>query len=180
MLIHITGASGSGTTTLGAAVAAELRCQHLDTDDYYWLPTEPPYTVKRTAAERLSLLDAALRSSPNVVLSGSVIEWGREIEDAFDVIVFLYVDTHLRLERLRQREVARFGCVDAEFLEWAAQYDASPGEGRSLAKHRRWLSERKAAVLELAGDMSVHARLKAVLQHAERVSAADRLGLPLD
>jgi len=51
MLILITGASGSGTSTLGAALAKELGIAHLDADDYYWLPTTPPFTAKRDRAD---------------------------------------------------------------------------------------------------------------------------------
>ena len=50
--IHVTGASGSGTTTLGAALAARLHCPHFDADDYFWLPTDPPYEQKRDPALR--------------------------------------------------------------------------------------------------------------------------------
>src|SRR5438128_874343 len=42
--LHILGASGSGTTTLGRALAEGLQCPHFDTDDYFWLPTDPPFT----------------------------------------------------------------------------------------------------------------------------------------
>lgn len=47
MLIHIFGASGSGTSTLGRAVAAGLGWRFLDTDDFFWLPTDPPFTTPR-------------------------------------------------------------------------------------------------------------------------------------
>ena len=40
--IHILGASGSGTTTLGRALAERLQCPHFDADDYFWVPTDPP------------------------------------------------------------------------------------------------------------------------------------------
>ena len=40
-LIHIFGASGSGTTTLAEKISRELGYFHLDTDDYFWLPTDP-------------------------------------------------------------------------------------------------------------------------------------------
>ena len=40
-LIHIFGASGSGTTTLAEKTSRELGYFHLDTDDYFWLPTDP-------------------------------------------------------------------------------------------------------------------------------------------
>ena len=32
--LHTLGASGSGTTTLGRALAERLQCPHFDTDDY--------------------------------------------------------------------------------------------------------------------------------------------------
>ena len=41
------GASGSGTTTLGAALGARLGCRHVDSDDLFWVKTEPPFTLQR-------------------------------------------------------------------------------------------------------------------------------------
>ena len=43
----ITGASGSGTSTLARSVGARLQIAVLDADDYFWLPTSPPYVSKR-------------------------------------------------------------------------------------------------------------------------------------
>ena len=60
MRIHVTGASGSGTSTLGRALAKHLDFTHLDADDFYWQPTLPPYTAKRNSVERLALLASAL------------------------------------------------------------------------------------------------------------------------
>lgn len=163
MHIHVAGASGSGTSTLAAALAQELACACLDSDDYYWQPTQPPYTTKRDPAERAALLAAALQAGP-AVLAGSVVGWGSSIEDAFDLVVFLYLDADIRLERLRRREIERHGRADPAFLEWASQYDTGPFEGRSLAKHRTWLAGRRCPVLELRGDLSVAQRVRAVLQ----------------
>jgi adenylate kinase family enzyme len=163
MKVHITGASGSGTTTLGQALAQALSSRHLDADHYYWLPTTPPYQQKRVQADRLALLHADMQSAPGVVVSGSVVGWGQEIEDAFDLIVFLYLPATLRIERLRQREIASYGVVNPEFLAWAAQYDEGPAEGRSLAKHKTWLAQRTCPVLHLERDISVQQRLTQVI-----------------
>jgi uridine kinase len=160
--IHITGASGSGTTTLGGALAQALGCAHLDTDDYYWLPTKPPFQHKREVAERVALLTRDLQPR-DVVLSGSIGSWGAEVEDAFDLIVFLYLPVEIRLARLRQRELERYGAADPAFLEWASLYDTGPPEGRSLAKHDAWLAARKCPVLRLEGDLSVAQRVARVL-----------------
>ena len=45
--LHITGAAGSGVTTLGAALADHLGITQLDTDDYYWMPPVSDYNLKR-------------------------------------------------------------------------------------------------------------------------------------
>ena len=37
--IHIIGASGSGTSALGAALASSLCCPQVDADALFWLPT---------------------------------------------------------------------------------------------------------------------------------------------
>ena len=159
MFIHITGASGSGTSTLGAALADELGCPFLEADDFLWLPTEPPYQTLRPVDERRSLLLAVLTRSSSAVVSGSVNGWGDEIENIFDGIVFLYVATPLRLERLRIRETQRFGQANPAFLTWAGQYDEGPPEGRGLARQKTWLAARKCPVLVLDGDLSTAERL---------------------
>ncbi len=50
--IHVTGASGAGVTTLGRALAQHFAVPHADTDDYFWLPTEPPFTERRPVEDR--------------------------------------------------------------------------------------------------------------------------------
>src|SRR5258708_39061978 len=118
MLILITGASGSGTSTLGVALAKELGIAHLDADDYYWLPTAPPFTSKRDHTERLSSVLRDVRAKQSAVLAGSIMEWGLELENAFDLIIYLYLDASIRVERVRAREMERFGRTDSEFLDW--------------------------------------------------------------
>jgi len=159
--LHVTGASGAGTSTLGAALATALGGRHVDADDHYWRPTEPPFTHKRDPAARLAGVLAAL-ATPIAILAGSVVGWGPALEDSFDRIVFLYVDADVRVARLQQREVARHGKADPAFLAWAAQYDAGPPEGRSLAKHRAWLAARACLVLELRGEATVEDHVAAV------------------
>ena len=164
MRILITGASGSGTTTLGRAIAEKLEGAYFDADDYYWLSTNPPFTQKRDRALRLSLLLEALQQASSAVVGGSIIDWGTELEDSFTLIVFLTVPTAIRVERLRKREIAQLGRADPLFLEWAAQYDEGRMDGRSLAKHERWLSTRSCPILRIDGAISVNERVARVLK----------------
>ena len=165
MRVLVTGASGSGTTTLGRALSEELKVAFFDVDDFFWLPTEPLYQQKRAPSARLSLFVEELAKVAHSVTSGSVIGWGGELENSFSLIVFLTLQHELRLTRLRQRETARFGRANPEFLEWAAQYDAGKLDVNSRIGDEKWLSERSCPVLRIEGDSSV-------LEGVERVANA--------
>lgn len=174
MYILITGAAGSGTSTLAAAYADATQSKALETDDYFWRRTDPPYQEKYKEDERRAALLRDLRASPDAVVAGALIDWGAELEDAFDLIVFLYLPTELRLARLKLREERRFGKADPEFLAWAAQYDEGTAEGRSLARHRHWLMSRKCPVYYLEGDYSVEERLRRLLVARQSIAVVAR------
>lgn len=91
------------------------------------------------------------------------MDWGPQVEDSFGLIVFLQVPTEVRLQRLESRELQRFGVANPGFLEWAAQYDEGPPEGRSLSRHRAWLVARQCPVIHLSGDHPVNELLPQVL-----------------
>ncbi len=148
-VIHIFGASGSGTTTLGRALSKALGLRHMDTDDYFWLPTNPKYTAKRPVEERLTLMQSDIDASGNgVVISGSLTGWGNPLMPRFTLAIRVVTPTEVRLERLKAREYARFGErirpagdmheQHREFLDWAAQYDTGDVNMRSKAMHDRW------------------------------------------
>ena len=172
--IHVTGASGSGTSTLSAALADALNGTHLDADDYFWLPTSPPFTTKRDSAERLALLCGDLGSHRITVLAGSVAGWGAELEDSFDLIIFLYLDAPARLERLQKRELQRFGHANPEFMNWAAQYDAGVLPGRSLQRQRDWLAARRCPCLDLQADAPVGQLVATVLKALDGLAPPTR------
>lgn len=76
-LIHIYGASGSGTSTLGRYLAEQFQYAFLDADDYFWLPTDPKFTTKRPIEQRVPLIRQDIAAAKNgAVLSGSLVGWG--------------------------------------------------------------------------------------------------------
>lgn len=155
--VLITGAAGSGTTTLATALARHWRVPHLEVDAFLWLPTQPPYTHQRALSERKALLVQELEAHSHCVVAGSVAGWG--VEALLDAVVFLYVEPSVRLQRLQAREVARFGAADPAFLAWAAQYDDGPPQGRSLAMHEAWLASLCCPVIRLGGEMPVQEQI---------------------
>jgi adenylate kinase family enzyme len=162
--IYITGASCAGVTTLGAALARRLGVQHLDIDDFYWAPTNPPFTTKRPAEERVSLIRQK-REGGGWVLTGSFNGWGDALIDEVDLIVFVATPTPIRLERLLARERERFGDrimpggdmheIHVAFRQWASQYDDPSFSGRNRARHETWLANQTVPVVRVdgAGDV---------------------------
>ncbi|MCB1510306.1 MAG: hypothetical protein KDJ36_05335 [Hyphomicrobiaceae bacterium] len=160
--VHVTGASGAGVTTLGRALADALAAPHHDTDDYFWLPTEPPYRLQRPVSDRLRLMHELFVPRAAWVLSGSVGSWARELEVCFDRVVYVSAPTEIRLARLRHREDLRNrkrppDDVDGrrqateEFFAWAASYDDPAFSGRSRAHHEAWLGTLRCPVAQLDG-----------------------------
>ena len=183
--IHIFGASGSGTSSLASALAARHGHRHLDTDDFYWFPTDPPYQQARPREVRLSLLASALAQSPSWVLSGSLCGWGDPLIPEFDLVVFLVVPTPVRLTRLRAREAVRYGHqaiapggerhdAHVAFLDWAGRYDAGGAEMRSRVLHEAWLSTLPGAVLRLEGNRTVAKQLAQIEKAIEAGRLASR------
>ncbi len=156
--LHITGASGTGVSSLGARLAARLGVPWLDTDEFYWHPTNPPFTSKRSVAERRALMQAAMGSG-GWVISGALESWGTPLIEQADLVIFLTLDARERLARLTRRERERFGAridpggdmaaIHADFLNWAAQYDAPGFFGRSRMRHEVWLAELDLPILHL-------------------------------
>ncbi|MBY5455975.1 adenylate kinase [Rhizobium leguminosarum] len=182
--IHVMGASGSGTTSLGRALSEKLDISHLDTDDFFWMPTDPPFTTPRDTDERIGLLLDEVALHDGWVLSGSALKWGGPLEPLYDLIVFLRIEPELRMARIRARETARYGnrigpggdmeVKSGEFLQWAASYDTAGPERRSLAAHEQWLETQTAPVLRLDSSRDIGDLVAEALLHPAIAAGAVR------
>lgn len=147
-VIHIFGASGSGTTTLGRYIARQNGWTHLDSDDYFWLPTDPPYTTKRPVEERVAMMQRDIEAAEQVVISGSLVDWGELLIPYFTLCIRTVLDPAIRMDRLYRREHANFGTriepggdmyeENQKFLRWAEKYDDGPPTMRTRALHDQW------------------------------------------
>jgi adenylate kinase family enzyme len=164
-IIHILGASGAGTSTLGQALEQKYGYKWLDVDNYFWLPTDPPFTTSRPVDERTALLKADMEANPKCVITGSLCGWGDVFIPQFGLIVWVDTPTDIRINRLRKREYACFGDrvhkggdmhIDHEtFIEWAKTYDTNSPPERCRSLHENWVQKALCPVLKVDGTKPV-------------------------
>lgn len=173
--IHIVGAAGSGTSTLGIALAQRLGCSCVDVDDHYWRQdTAQPFTQKQAAADRVASIRVALSGQASWVLSGSLYTWGQALIPDFTLVVFLRLAPAVRMARIKAREQARYGDRIAKggdmhassqaFLAWAADYDDTQAHSRTLHHHEQWLAGLHCPVVRLDSAEPVEALVTSVVQ----------------
>ena len=170
--IHIFGASGSGTSTLGNELSSYLPHHTFDADDYFW---SKKFTIQREPKERLELLKNDIQPHEQWILTGAVCGWGDELKPLFDLVIFLAVPSEIRLQRLKEREIERYGEEilpngklfeqSKAFLEWASLYDTGGTNVRSLALHEQWMSSLTCPILRIEGKHTVKERLDIVLKY---------------
>ena len=180
MKIHIFGASGSGTSTLGRHLSEKLHVRYFDSDDYYWKKTNPPFTDKNPIPERHRLMLSDMKDLDRWILSGAMDSWSDPFLPYFTLVVFLYVPSDVRIARLKKREFERHGArvmpggdmhqAHVDFMEWANQYDQGFLAGRNLKRHEEWMTKLTCPLLRLDGLLSIQELAKQVLSHHERLS----------
>ncbi|WEA03252.1 AAA family ATPase [Mucilaginibacter sp. SJ] len=177
MHINIFGASGSGVTTLGQTLSEKLDYPYFDSDHYFWLPSDPPFTNRRPPEERNAMINSEMAGMQNWILGGSVINWNNNWQ--FDLSVFLYIPPAIRVRRLQERELERYGDIIYtdrernklynEFIEWARGYDELITNSRSLHSHKNWMNNIKTPLLVIEGDTTVRERMELVLRKIKTI-----------
>ncbi len=172
--VHIFGASGSGTTTLGKKISEQLQIPCFDSDNYYWKKTNIPFTESNPIEERHSLLLSELSGLKDWIISGSMYSWSQPFVHMFQLVVYLYVPKEIRMERLKIRELIRYGNrilpgqhlheKHHEFLKWADQYDQGFMSGRNKHAHEEWMNKLACPILRIEGETSVDMSLNLVTE----------------
>lgn len=175
--IHILGASGAGTTSIARRLAECIGYQHLDTDDFYWRSTSPPYTVAYEPQERQRRLSASLTSHRQWILSGSLCGWGDMFIPFFELVIYVYVENEVRLERLRRRESMRFGEAILPggdqydryraFIAWAAAYETIADVSRNAGRHKQWLEKIQCPVVTIINQRTIDDAVDDIMAHMQ-------------
>jgi len=170
--IIIFGASGCGTSTIGRGLAHKLGYMHFETDDFSHVDTHIPHTKSRPLSERINLLQKAMANCDNFVISGSMWDWCEPFIPYFELAVFVTTPTDIRINRLEQRELMRYGkriCEGGDlydnhrkFIEWSKTYDTNNPD-RSLQLHEEWITSLPCSVLRIDGTATIDESIAKIL-----------------
>jgi adenylate kinase family enzyme len=172
MKIHLLGPSCSGTSTLGKLISEKYNIPWFDTDDIFWVKTDPPFTIKREVDERINILKKIIDENNSFVLSGSALKWGDFMKEYLDLVIYKYVDQETRIKRLIEREKRRYGNrieagndmhnIHKEFVEWNKKYETGGMDMRSRKSELNWIMDLKCMVRKLEEDRKPDEELKII------------------
>ena len=155
--ICVCGLNGSGKTTLAGALAKELNFIHMDIEQYYFTSTHNPYSSSRTREEVERLLLKDIKKNPCFVFSAVNGNMTPEINENYTLVVYLDVPLDVRMKRIRQRAIDKFG---DRVLPGGDMYDQEENffafaEKRTPEKIEDWLKTLSHKVLRLDGTKPI-------------------------
>lgn len=165
--IAIVGGNGSGKTTLGKALARHLGWQAMDVEDYYFRPSSNPYADPRTKEEVIQLLLADMKKHKRFVFSSVNCDYGPEINRHYACVIYLQVSTDIRLARVKQRAIDKFG---HRVLEGGDMYGQEQKffnfvASRSMEKTDAWVSTLTCPVVYLDGTQPIADNVKRITEY---------------
>ena len=131
-----------GTSIIGKYISDKWGFYFMDTNNYFWQATNPPYTKKRDVSERLSMMRKDIDKHEKVVIASSLVDWGDELISLFSLAIRVETDTNVRIERLMKWEREYFGI----------RINIG-GDMRSKAKHDEWQVKLSCKCILLDGSL---------------------------
>ena len=155
--ICVCGLNGSGKTTLAGALAKELNFKHMDIEQYYFVSIDNPYASSRPREEVERLLLEDMNQNPCFVFSAVNGDMNPEINENYDFVIYLEVPIDVRMKRIKQRAVDKFGdrvLSGGDMYEQEEKFFAF-AEKRTPEKIEGWLKTLSHKVIRLDGTKKI-------------------------
>ena len=111
MGVLICGLNGAGKSTLGKRLAVRLGWQFIDNEDLYFPKTDTKYaySAPRGKEEVIRLLEEKIENDRRFVFAAVKGDYGDKLLSLLDCIVVVDVPREIRLARVRERSLQKFG-----------------------------------------------------------------------
>lgn len=151
--IIVCGLNGAGKSTIVRALADKTGWATGDIEDYYFPKTDAahPWKVQRTEVQH------DLRAHDNFILAAVRGNYGEEVPKLFTAAVFVSVPMEIRMQRVHQRAIDKFG---DRVLEGGDMYESEQAFYQMIAKRSEktvtdWLAGLQIPVITLDGTRPV-------------------------
>jgi len=151
--IVVYGANGSGKTTLGYELARLLGFKHIDHEDYAFEESATPYAIERSHDACIALMLSDIEKHRSFVLSAVTGDFGDMIPQYYELAVYIEAPLELRVERVKQRNLKRFG---ERVLMGGDMYEQQQGfisfvASRTLDRIEKWSETLTCPILRIDG-----------------------------
>jgi len=152
-VILICGANGSGKTTLGRLLAKEINFCFLNDEEYYFIDSDIPFSASRTDKEAKDYVLSYIEQNKDVVIVSSRGDLRQDINSFYDYVIYLSAPLEIRLSRIMQRDIHRFG---KRVLRGGDMYEQQMAfyefvASRTPEKTEKWLNTLNCKILRLDG-----------------------------
>ncbi len=155
--ICICGLNGSGKTALSSALAKELNFKHMDIENYYFSPTDTTYSSQKSREEVENLLLDDMQHNSCFVFSAVNGNISKEVNKFYDVVIYLDVPLDIRMARIRQRALDKFGnriLPSGDMYEQEEKFFESAAK-KSPEKIKSWLKTINCKIFHLDGTKPI-------------------------
>ena len=165
--IIVFGANGSGKSTIGRELARVLKFKFMDHEDYAFEKSEIPYTVERSREECLRLMLDDINEYGVFVLCAVTGDFCDEITTMYKFAVYLSAPNEIRMQRIEQRAIERYGNRVREggdmyerqkaFLEFAAK--------RPLERIEQWARTLTCPIMQLDTTKPISENVELIVEN---------------
>ena len=165
--ILVFGANGSGKSTVGRELARTLKWKYMDIEDYHFIKSGVPYTVRRSHEDCINFMLADIEKYQAFVLSAVSGDFGEKISSMYRLAVYLSAPLEIRIERIKQRAWKQYGErvqqggdmyeQHLRFIDFAAS--------RPLSKIEQWAATLLCPVIQIDGTKPVSDNVEWIIRN---------------
>ena len=138
----------------------------MDIEDYHFIESEIPYTKHRSRDECIDLMLTDIKKYKRFVISAVTGDFGDEILSMFDFGVYITAPLDIRIERVKQRAIIKFG---SRVSEGGDMYKSNADfvnfvKDRNLTKIEQWSEALKCPIIHVDGTKDICENVNLIIQ----------------